>query len=89
MAHPLKPVVQVGVEGLTEAVGSAVDTALYTHELVKVRLGQSYAGDRREAAEAIAAAATAQLVQLIGRVIVLYRRRSKDLPDRPRLQLPA
>ena len=43
-AHSLKPVVQLGARGLTDAVVAEVDAALEVHELIKVRL----AGDRDE-----------------------------------------
>ena len=38
LAHPLKPIVQIGHEGLTDAVLKAIDGALGTHELIKVRV---------------------------------------------------
>ncbi|HET9934754.1 MAG TPA: YhbY family RNA-binding protein, partial [Polyangiaceae bacterium] len=37
LGHELSPVVQIGHQGLTEAVLSAIDQALETHELIKVR----------------------------------------------------
>ena len=42
-----------------------------------------------DAAEKLAAATGAAVVQVIGRMIVLYRRRCRDLPKRPRIELPA
>jgi RNA-binding protein len=74
LAHHLEPVVRLGAEGLTEGVVEATSTALEEHELIKVRFGPGYAGDRRLGADELAAAAGARLVQVIGRVAVLYRR---------------
>ncbi|MBL9101716.1 MAG: YhbY family RNA-binding protein [Myxococcales bacterium] len=87
LAHGLVPVVQVGAEGLTPAVARATTVALEDHELVKVKLGQGFTGERGEAGEALAQQTDAALVQVIGRVIVLYRRRCKDDPRRPRIEL--
>ena len=61
--------------------------ALEHHELVKVKLGPGFTGERDEAGQALAEQTDAALVQVIGRVVVLYRRRSKDDPKRPRIEL--
>ena len=37
LAHPLKPLVQIGSSGVTDALIAAVDTALRDHELIKIR----------------------------------------------------
>jgi RNA-binding protein len=80
--------VQVGGEGLSEGVVAAVDQALTQHELIKVGLGSGFEGDRKQAAADLAAATGSDLTQVIGRMVVLYRRRTEDLPDRPRIDLP-
>jgi RNA-binding protein len=88
LAHHLEPVVQVGGEGLSEALREAVVVALEQHELIKVRLGQAFEGKRRDAARELANAVAADLVQVIGRVIVLYRPRKKPDPKKPTIVLP-
>jgi RNA-binding protein len=88
LAHHLEPVVQVGADGLSEALREAVVIALDQHELIKVRLGQAFEGKRREAARELADAVAADLVQVIGRVIVLYRPRKKPDPKKPTIVLP-
>jgi len=87
LAHGLAPLVQVGAEGLTTAVQRAATIALEDHELVKVKLGQGFTGERDEAGQSLAEQTNAALVQVIGRVVVLYRRRCKDDPKRPRIEL--
>lgn len=75
-AHSLNPVVLLGSDGITDGVLKELDSSLEHHELLKVRLN---AGDnRREQAGALAAAVNAELVQVIGRVAVLFRQRSKE-----------
>ncbi len=85
LAHPLKPVVQIGNAGLTDAVAAEAARALHDHELIKVR----FAGADREARDAglesLAARTGSVLVTRIGHVAVLYRPR----PDLPRIVLPA
>jgi RNA-binding protein len=88
LAHPLAPLVQVGIEGVTPAVGRAATIALEQHELIKIRLGQGFEGEREEAAAELVKLTNSQLVQVIGRIVVLYRRRSKDDPKRSRIVLP-
>jgi RNA-binding protein len=88
LAHDLEPVVRIGTEGLTDAICDAVDAALRDHELIKVKIGPSFEGDRKETARALAERTTSDLTQVIGRVVVLYRRRAEDRPGKPRIALP-
>ena len=89
LAHALEPVVHVGGEGLTEAVQAAVRRALADHELVKVKLGKAFVGERKESARELADAVGADLTQVIGKVIVLYRPRPAKKDDkRPRIVIP-
>ncbi len=90
LAHALQPVVLVGSDGLTPSLVSAVDRALCDHELIKVRLGQGFVDPRKPAAGKLAEAAEAALVQIIGRVVTLYRRRDpKDPRKLPSIRLPS
>jgi RNA-binding protein len=84
LGHHLEPVVQVGKDGLSEGVVGALDAALQEHELIKVKLGESVGGDRRVVAAALAEAAAGELVQVLGRTLLIYRRRAED----PAIQLP-
>jgi RNA-binding protein len=77
LGHHLQPVVHCGKEGVTDALVGAVNAAIDTHELIKVRLGEGADGDRRELAAAIAEAAHAELVEVLGRTVLLYRRHPK------------
>ena len=77
-AHSLKPVVLIGKEGLSDSVVAAVDSALSTHELIKVKLLQNCLDDKTEVANALSERLVAGLVQRIGKTIVLYRERPAD-----------
>ena len=77
-AHALDPIVHLGGKGLTDAVIDEIGRALEAHELIKVRAG-GMERDAREAALAeICARLNAQPVQHIGKVLIMYRKKSED-----------
>jgi RNA-binding protein len=78
-AHRLSPVVQLGKEGATPAVMRQVTGALHDHELIKVKIGSESPEDRFAIAERLGAEPGVQVVQIIGRVVVLYKRH----PEKP------
>ncbi|MDO5357089.1 MAG: ribosome assembly RNA-binding protein YhbY [Conchiformibius sp.] len=80
-AHHLHPVVMVGQKGLTEAVVRETDTALRAHELIKVRVLGDDREERSEIAAALCAEVGAQLVQHIGKLLVLYRKKEEEGQD--------
>lgn len=73
LAHPLKPVVLMGSNGLTEAVIAEIDGALGHHELIKVKVPEDDRELRTAVADAICRETQAVLVQSIGKTVVLYR----------------
>ena len=79
--------VSVGKAGLSEALVRQVTYRLEQQELVKVRLAEGPPDERRVAASALAQAAGAVRVSLVGRNAVLYRLNGK-LPDDKRIALP-
>ena len=84
LGHHLAPVVQVGQEGVSDAVVSQADAQLDAHELIKVKIGESSPQDRHEAADMLAARTQAQVAQVLGRTVLLYRPRK----DKPQIVLP-
>ena len=84
LAHPLKPVVLLGNNGLTEGVMAEIDLALGHHELIKVKLP----GDDREMRLAvintIVAHTTCTMVQLIGKTAVFYRPAKEPVINLPK-----
>ncbi|MBX6330857.1 MAG: YhbY family RNA-binding protein [Gemmatimonadaceae bacterium] len=72
-AHHLEPAVHIGQHGLTPALIQTVDDALRTRELVKIQLGRNADLGAREAAQQLAAAVHADVVQVIGKTTTLYR----------------
>lgn len=85
LAHDLKPVLQVGVAGVTDAVLEAVEEALANRELLKVKALDGAPGDVDETADAIRDGLDqVHVVQTIGKTIVLYR----PFPEEPEIELP-
>jgi len=82
LAHDLEAVVQVGDKGVTPAVIKAVDVALDTHELIKVRMREP--PDKKAMAAALAEQSGAVLCGLIGHTVILYRRH----PEEPKIHVP-
>jgi RNA-binding protein len=80
--HHLMAIVQVGKEGVTDAVLRQLDQALLDHELVKVKVGTESPEDRFEAAERLGAGCDAHLAQILGRTALVYRRH----PDHPKYE---
>lgn len=84
LGHHLSPIVQVGKEGPTEGVVAALNQALFDHELVKVKLGQSVA-EREEVADKLALGTASECAQILGRTVLFYKRH----PKKPKIELPA
>lgn len=72
-AHKLKPIVLVGIQGLTKNVNEEIDRGLYDHELIKIRIHAEDRDDRRALLTEICETHNAELVQCVGKVGVLYR----------------
>jgi len=72
-AHHLTASVHVGQHGLTDALRATIDDALRTHELVKVQFTKNADVGPKDVANDVAAALQADVVQVIGRTLTLYR----------------
>jgi RNA-binding protein len=73
IGHELKPVILTGGNGMTEGVLNETDRALEDHELIKVRVNGEDREERAEAMELLATHCKAQVVQVIGKIVLLYR----------------
>ncbi|EHD23168.1 MULTISPECIES: ribosome assembly RNA-binding protein YhbY [Brenneria] len=73
LAHPLKPVVMLGNNGLTEGVLAEIEQALEHHELIKVKVASEDRETKTLIIDAIIRETGAGNVQVIGHTLVLYR----------------
>ncbi len=84
LASNLNPVFQIGKSGLTPEVTEAVGECFNNNELIKIAVLKNCLDDPKMIAEAVAERTHSQVVQVIGRKIVLY----KPDKDKPRIVLP-
>ncbi|MEE3123000.1 MAG: ribosome assembly RNA-binding protein YhbY [SAR324 cluster bacterium] len=84
LAHPLKPVVQIGKSGFNLGMQKQIDRQLLDHELIKIRILESSPLDQRQCVRELEANDTLELVQVIGKTLVFFR----PNPDQPTIQLP-
>ena len=83
-ANHLEPLFQVGKGGMSDMLIKQTDDALRARELIKVKvLLESSPITPRETADELAAATGAEVIQVIGGVIVLYRE-SPELKEKAR-----
>jgi RNA-binding protein len=72
-AHHLNPIFQVGKGGVNENMVKQIEDVLESRELIKVSILQNCEDDRDTVAEELSRGAKAELVQVIGNTIVLYK----------------
>ncbi|MBT8362925.1 MAG: ribosome assembly RNA-binding protein YhbY [Desulfobacterales bacterium] len=77
LGHHLTPLVYIGREGIVGNVIEAIDSALLSHELVKVKIVNTSSVSKHEAATHIPEQTASQLVQLIGKTLLLYKNNPK------------
>ena len=84
LAMNIEPVFQVGKSGLTPEITEAVLEAFNTRELIKLAVLKNCLEDPKEIAAVIAERTHSQVVQVIGKRIVLY----KENKDHKKINLP-
>ncbi|BAC13942.1 hypothetical conserved protein [Oceanobacillus iheyensis HTE831] len=83
-ANQLKPIFQVGKDGVNDNMVIQIEEALEKRELIKVSVLQNCMEDKDVVAEQISTSANAELVQVIGNNIVLY----KESVENKQIRLP-
>ncbi|HEX8961000.1 MAG TPA: ribosome assembly RNA-binding protein YhbY [Geobacteraceae bacterium] len=83
LGHGLKPVITVGKGEVNEALVRETGEAIACHELVKVKVLESCLMDRHEVAEELARECAAEVAQVLGRTILLYKQAKE-----PKIELP-
>ena len=84
MASTMEAIVQVGKNGVNDSVLFSLEEALRARELVKVKILKNALEEVDEAGNALAQATHAELVQILGRNVLLYRPNA----DKPLIVLP-
>ncbi|MBD5445091.1 MAG: ribosome assembly RNA-binding protein YhbY [Lachnospiraceae bacterium] len=78
LASNLNPIFQIGKASLTPEFTEAINEAFNTKELIKIAVLKNCADDPNEIAEVIAERTHSQVVQVIGKKIVLYKPDKKN-----------
>ena len=86
LAMNIVPVFQIGKSSLTPEITQAVDEALEARELIKLSILKNCLDDGASIAQVLAERTHAEVVQVIGKKIVLYRQ-AKDEKKR-KITLP-
>ncbi|MDR2832355.1 MAG: ribosome assembly RNA-binding protein YhbY [Streptococcaceae bacterium] len=77
-AHHLDPILQVGKNGLNDELKTAIRRALDARELIKINLLQNTDEDTQDVAEVLEEQLNLEIVQIIGRTIILYKPSTKE-----------
>ncbi len=84
LASNLNPIFQIGKSSLTPELTEAIGEAFNNRELIKIAVLKNCFDDPREIAQIVAERTHSQVIQVIGKKIVLY----KPDKDKPKIQLP-
>lgn len=84
LAMNLEPIFQIGKSSLTPEVTEAIGEAFNTKELIKITVLKNCMDDSNEIARMLAERTHAQVVQVIGKKIVLY----KESKEHKKIELP-
>ncbi|MBO5291735.1 MAG: ribosome assembly RNA-binding protein YhbY [Lachnospiraceae bacterium] len=84
LASNIEPIFQIGKSSLTPEVTEAVSEAFNTRELIKIAVLKNCIDDPKEIAAVVAERTHSQVVQVIGKKIVLY----KENKDHKKIILP-
>ena len=85
LAMTMDPIFQIGKNSMTPEFTNAIAEALEKRELIKVSVLKNCMDDPKELAQMLAERTRSQVVQVIGKKIVLYKE-GKD--DKKKIQLP-
>ena len=83
-AHHLTPIFQVGKGGVNDHLIKHIEESIAVRELIKISVLYNNDDDRNEIADELADRSGAELVQVIGKTIVLY----KESKDHKKIELP-
>jgi RNA-binding protein len=84
LAHPLPHVVTIGGAGLSDSVIAELESSLQHHELLKIKISSDNRELRKKIAEEICSTTAAEMVQLIGKVAIIFKPSEKQ-----KIKLPA
>ncbi len=84
LGHPMKPILQIGKDGLSEEFLSNLEESLDHHELLKIKVRDSAPSDKKGLAMEIERATGGVIAQIIGKTLLFYR----PFKEEPEIRLP-
>lgn len=85
LGHHLKPIIQIGKEGVTENFLSNLEDCLEKHELIKIRILENAPEEKKILAEQIDRKTGGKVIQIIGKTLLFYR----PFKQEPLIRLPS
>ena len=83
-AHHFSPIFQVGKQGVNDNLIAQLNDVLEKRELIKINILQNVFEDKEEIAQQIVRGTNAELVQIIGNIVILY----KPSEENKQIELP-
>lgn len=71
--NQLRTEIWVGKEGISDGTLKALENSFNTKELVKIKLQENCPLDKQEVADILCRKSRAELVQILGNTLLLYR----------------
>ena len=87
LGHHLSPLILIGKEGISQGLIEATILELRNRELIKVKIGTNSDVNKNDAVPALTTATGCELVQLIGKSLLLYKENPEKKKDE-RINLP-
>jgi RNA-binding protein len=84
LAHHIDPIFQVGKGGVNDHIIRHIQEAIEVRELLKITVLNNSGEDRQEVGAELAEKSGTELVQVIGKIVVLY----KESRDNKKIELP-
>ncbi|MFV0396289.1 MAG: ribosome assembly RNA-binding protein YhbY [Coprobacillaceae bacterium] len=81
--HNLQAIFQIGKDGLHLSQIDGIKDALYAHELIKIKILETCATSKNEVALELSRQTKADVVQILGRTIILFKPSDKELYKLP------
>lgn len=83
LAQPLRSIMQIGKNGITENFVENFNNALDSHELIKVSILQNCQESKAELVEILCNESNCESVQVIGNQLIFYRHSQKENLENP------
>jgi RNA-binding protein len=85
-AHHLKPLAQVGKNGVTERFCKEVQVLLGTHELIKIKFNE-FKDEKKSLSSELAATLAAHEIAMVGNTAIFFK--ENRVPEKRKYLLPA